>query len=256
MSAPKAGPSDHLNSPDHRTRVAAARRGRTQRRLFASALSLIAEKGLAATTIDDVISHANVARGTFYNYFPSPECLVRELAIAIANELIRMAEPVVQTFDDPAERVSAGIRIVVRLAVTHRAVAAFLVRLGWPDTAGPDLLLQFVRRDLADGVGAGRFADIPLTLALNVVAGTVVGATHHMLQPGGDPAFPEWSAAASLRGLGLDDATARRIATLPLPPVDPLPDGLLAATLGGDLGAVPRRACADPPFDQDPGDPS
>ena len=95
-----------MQTNDHRHRVAAERRERMRARLLASAMRLVAEKGPAATSIDDVISAAEVSRGTFYKYFPSPDALVRELAIEIANELIGMAEPVVRSYDDPAERVS------------------------------------------------------------------------------------------------------------------------------------------------------
>ena len=206
-------------------------------RLFASTLILVSEKGADGTSIDDVISHAKVARGTFYKYFPSPDALVHDLALELANELIRMAEPVVQTLSDPAERVSAGIRIVARLAVIHPPVAGFLVRLGWPETRGPDLLLQYLQRDLAEGIRTGRFDQLPMGLALNIVAGLVLGATHCMLQPECQPDFPELSAAAALRGLGMDARTAQRIASRPLAPVDPLPEGLLVATLGLQLGA-------------------
>jgi AcrR family transcriptional regulator len=234
-----------MSLPDHRPRVAAERRERMRLRLFASTLILVAEKGAAETSIDDVISHAKVARGTFYKYFASPDALVHDLALELANELIRMAEPVVQKLSDPAERVSAGIRVVARLAVIHPPVAGFLVRLGWPETRGPDLLLQYLQRDLAEGIRAGRFQDMPMGLALNIVAGLVLGAAHCMLQPECPADFPELSAAAALRALGMDARTAQRISSQPLAPVDPLPDGLLVATLGLLLGA-PGDASPDP----------
>jgi AcrR family transcriptional regulator len=41
-------------------------------RLLASAMQLVAEKGAAATSIDDVIGAADVSRGTFYKYSPRP----------------------------------------------------------------------------------------------------------------------------------------------------------------------------------------
>ncbi len=215
---------------DHRQRVAAERRERMRARLFASAMKLIAEKGPAATSIDDVISAAEVSRGTFYKYFPSPDALVRELAIEIANELIRMAEPVVQSYDDPAERVSCGIRLVARLAIDHPLAAAFLVRLGWPDARGPNVLLDFVRRDLTEGIRQGRFTRMPIALALNIVAGAVLGATHCMLEPGCESDFAEQSAAAALRALGVDARSAERISTSPLRPVEILSRSLLTQT--------------------------
>jgi AcrR family transcriptional regulator len=100
-------------------------------RLLTTALRIGAEKGPATLTIDDVILGAEVSRGSFYKYFPSTDALLRELATQIANELICMAEPLVLSFDDPAERVASGIRLVARSAIDYPAVAAFLVRMGW-----------------------------------------------------------------------------------------------------------------------------
>lgn len=185
-------------------------------RLLAGAMALVADKGPGALSIDDVISAAEVSRGTFYKYFDSPEALVRELAVDIANELICLAEPLVQGHVDPAERVSCGMRVVSRLARVHPLAASFLVRLGWPDARGPQLLLDFVERDLAQGLRQGRFVPMPMALALNIVAGSVLGAANSMLAPGCEPDFAEQSAAAALRALGLDGAEARRVATLPL----------------------------------------
>ena len=213
-------------------------------RLLASAMKLIAEKGPAATSIDDVISAAEVSRGTFYKYFPSPDALVRALAIEIANELIAMAEPVVLSYEDPAERVSSGMRLVARLAIDHPLAATFLVRLGWPDARGQNMLLDFVKRDLTEGIRQGRFTRMPIALALNIVAGTVLGATHSMLAPGCDSDFAEQSAAAALRALGVDAKSAARIASRPLKPVEILSDGLLTET--SKLSTAPAAEVPQP----------
>ena len=215
---------------DHRPRVAAERRERMRARLLASAMRLVAEKGPAATSIDDVISAAEVSRGTFYKYFPSPDAMVRELAVEIANELMGMADPVVRGYSDPAERVSSGIRLVARLAIDHPLAATFLARLGWPDARGPNMLHDFVKRDLAEGIRQGRFKRMPIALALNIVTGAVLGATHSMLEPGCEADFAEQSAAAALRALGLDAQSAERIAKSPLKPVEIRSEGLLIET--------------------------
>ena len=54
--------------------------GRRQRRsaeirerLFRSALRLFAQKGFAATTVEDITYAADVGKGTFFNYFPSKD---------------------------------------------------------------------------------------------------------------------------------------------------------------------------------------
>jgi AcrR family transcriptional regulator len=45
----------------------------TKERLYRAALSLFAERGLAATTVEDITQAAGVAKGTFFNYFRTKE---------------------------------------------------------------------------------------------------------------------------------------------------------------------------------------
>jgi AcrR family transcriptional regulator len=220
-----------MSVQDHRPRVAAERRERMRLRLLSTAVRIGAEKGPAAITIDDIVVGAEVARGSFYKYFPSTDALLREVATQIANELIRMAEPVVLGFDDPAERVAVGIRLVSRTAIGHPAVAAFFVRLGWPDVRDPDILLDFVRRDLSAGIRRRRFARMPITLALNVVAGAVLGATHCMLHDDCEADFAEQTAAAALRALGIEPGEAKTLSTRRLPAVEWPASGLFAETV-------------------------
>ncbi|TCI11332.1 TetR/AcrR family transcriptional regulator [Dyella soli] len=237
--------SDPMESQDHRPRVAAQRRKRMRSLLLSSTLQLVAEKGPSSTSIDDVIAAAGVSRGTFYKYFPSPEALVQELALEVAKDLVFLADPVVRQRDDPAERVSCGIRLVCRLALHHPAAAAFLVRLGWPDTQGPNLLLDFVRRDVEEAMKRGRFRTIPLPLALNMVSGAVIGAIHCMLKPGCEQDFAEMTAAVTLRALGVAGKTADALAYKPLASIDAFPQGLLSVTSPASGGA--RRGKAGPP---------
>jgi AcrR family transcriptional regulator len=201
-------------------------------RLLTTALRIGAEKGPAALTIDDVILGAEVSRGSFYKYFPSTDALLRELATQIANELICMAEPLVLSFDDPAERVASGIRLVARSAIDYPAVAAFLVRMGWPDVRAPDVLLDFVQRDVSAGIRQRRFANMPITLALNIVSGSVLGAAQCMMYADCESDFAEQTAAAALRALGLERDEAKKLSSRRLGTVEWPADGLFAETLG------------------------
>jgi AcrR family transcriptional regulator len=58
-----------LPSADRRQRRSADIR----ERLFRAALQLFAEKGIAATTVEDITNAADVGKGTFFNYFPSKD---------------------------------------------------------------------------------------------------------------------------------------------------------------------------------------
>lgn len=48
----------------------------TWRTIRAAALTLSEERGFDAVTIDEIAAAANVARGTFFNYFESKEAVV------------------------------------------------------------------------------------------------------------------------------------------------------------------------------------
>lgn len=216
-----------MQKEDHRIRVAAERRERMRRRLFESTLLLVAEKGPAATSIDDVIQSAEVSRGTFYKYFDTPELLYEELALLLAREMVLMAEPAVLQLKDPAERVAAGMRLVIHLAVANRQVGGFVVRLGWPGGVNLHALEEFVQRDLKDGIAQQRFMDMPLRLGLNIVSMTVFGAIHAMLAPRAPRGFVEQAVASALRALGIKSQEALRISTMELPAPRALEDGLL-----------------------------
>ena len=51
----------------------------TKERIFKVALKLFKQKGLEATTVDEIAEKADVAKGTFFNYFPRKEAVLAYL---------------------------------------------------------------------------------------------------------------------------------------------------------------------------------
>jgi AcrR family transcriptional regulator len=106
----------------------------TRQALLHAALSLFREKGYDATTVEEITEQADVAKGTFFNYFSSKEALLGELALW-SMEQLRAALDVSQ--GAPVSPV-ARIKLLMRLAheqaqrdikLIHRA---FVVRLCKP----------------------------------------------------------------------------------------------------------------------------
>ncbi|WP_368907000.1 TetR/AcrR family transcriptional regulator [Serratia marcescens] len=56
--------------------------------LMDAAQKLFIEKGFEATTISDIVRDANVAKGTFYHYFPSKNEMLSALRIRFTNHFI------------------------------------------------------------------------------------------------------------------------------------------------------------------------
>lgn len=77
--------------------------------LTAAALEVFAEKGFAATRLDDIAAHAGVSKGTVYLYFDNKEALFKaaveaamtaplEAAEALASETVRPAGELLREF--------------------------------------------------------------------------------------------------------------------------------------------------------------
>lgn len=214
---------------DHRTRVAAERRERMRSRLQESALQIIAAEGAAGLSVDRLIQHAGVSRGTFYKYYDAPVALVRELALGISNELIEHAEPLVQQVEDPAARIALGLRSLMHTCSVVPVLGHFLVHLGWHDMNQQHLMFDYVSRDLLEAQRLGRLQAMSPELALGLVAASAIAGIQVMMRASSNTRdMPEQTAAAILRALGMPAGQAELVVSQPMPEV-PLPaTGLIA----------------------------
>src|SRR5437879_1555790 len=64
-----------LEAPGRRQR----RREETAQRILSSAVRLFEQRGYSTTTVEQITEAADVAKGTFFNYFPSKEHLLLSL---------------------------------------------------------------------------------------------------------------------------------------------------------------------------------
>jgi AcrR family transcriptional regulator len=196
--------------------MAAEQREKTRARLLASALLVFSQKGPHEPVIDDVIAHAGMARGSFYNYFKTNEELLAAVAGAVTDELLAAIDPVVVAIADPVARVATGARLLLRAVRQFPLLGAFLSRLPMP-TANSGLAgIGFLARDLQAGVAAGRIGVAP-AVALSVTIGIVFSAALSLSRETLADDYPEAVAQALLRGLGVEPGEAARIAALPLP---------------------------------------
>jgi AcrR family transcriptional regulator len=69
----------------------------TRERIAHAALGLFRERGFVAATIDEIAQRADVAKGTFFNYFPRKEAVLAHVASA---ELDRLEELVDQALGE------------------------------------------------------------------------------------------------------------------------------------------------------------
>ena len=208
--------SPQHNAPRAGTRVE-RRKVRTRAGLLAAARQLFAARGMERTTIAQIAEHADIAIGSFYNYFRTKDELLdalleEELSAQLALLELRQAH-----VKDPAEKISIAHRHLVRVAQSDSDWAWLLVRLEVPFRVAWSVLGQSARSDLRSAIEAGRFHVADPALALNASGGALFAVIHAQLVGEGSEQADVLHAEGVLRSFGLDRSEAAEIARRPLP---------------------------------------
>jgi AcrR family transcriptional regulator len=168
------------------TEVTQGRRERkkeeTRRRITLAALELFHEKGFEATTVDEITERADVAKGTFFNYFPRKESVLA----ALSEEWMERAEEhAAQHGRTASERILALFGGVAESYGQDRALAGMLLRVSMERMVCPEPdvsrsgLYQRVVQVVQDGQESGEFrpelsADSVFGVVASVFLGTLV----------------------------------------------------------------------------------
>ncbi len=198
------------------------RKARTRRALLAAGQRLFGEQGFDATTVAEIAETADVAIGSFYNYFDTKDELLAALLQETLAEHLRRMQARRAGIDDPAEAISVAHRHFVRLASEEPGWARLLVRLDVPYRVTDDVLGRPAMRDLRAGIAAGRFQVADPRLALRASGGALIAVMHAVLLGELGKRADCEHAEGVLRSFGLDPAEAAEIARRPMPgAIDP-----------------------------------
>jgi AcrR family transcriptional regulator len=194
--------------------------GRRERRKLATrdalldaARSLLVSRSMDALGVDEIVERADVARGTFYNYFADKDALERELAsqsrARIEGEIARVNEGV----SDAAERIARAFLSVLHLGISAPQQATAMMRL-FPRATDPAAPINSgVRRDAAEGMTQGRIVATSEDAVVACVMGVFTAGVNRALDlPAGRVReFAQGLGTILLHGLGLKRAEAERI---------------------------------------------
>ncbi|WP_334001983.1 TetR/AcrR family transcriptional regulator [Burkholderia cepacia] len=154
--------------------------------LMAAAERLFLAQGVEATTISEIVEHAQVAKGTFYHYFESKSDMLAALAQRYTASFLDRLQHAVDACDadDWHARLRAWIRTNIETyATTYRTHDIVYANHHHHDRANADknAILEQLGEILDGGARAGtwRLAH-PQVTALLIYAG-VHGATDHII---------------------------------------------------------------------------
>jgi AcrR family transcriptional regulator len=191
-------------------RRAEARRTERQQSLVAAAIAAFIERGVEATTVDDVVRRAGAAKGTFYLYFRTKDDIINAVAESLVARVADAIEAVLITPTPAPERIRAlsrAINAVGRepyelelVAVLHRPEnRAIHDRMG---DRILDHLAPLLSRVIEDGIAAGDFVRQDPDRSARFVL-SCLDALHDIVGSAEDlPSVTDDLDAFVLRGLG------------------------------------------------------
>ena len=132
----------------------------TKRRIFVAALQLFHDKGFEHTTVDEITERADVAKGTFFNYFPRKESV---LAYLSEEWLERVEEQAAQKHLLAADRITGFFVAVASAYGENRTLAHLVVHAGMQqmfcseDLQSRGRLVSLVKDAVSEGQASGEF---------------------------------------------------------------------------------------------------
>jgi AcrR family transcriptional regulator len=132
----------------------------TKRRIFVAALELFHDRGFEHTTVDEITERADVAKGTFFNYFPRKESV---LAYLSEEWLERVEEQATQKHLLAADRITGFFVAVASAYGENRTLAHLVVHAGMQqmfcqeDLQSRSRLASLVKDAVSEGQASGEF---------------------------------------------------------------------------------------------------
>jgi AcrR family transcriptional regulator len=191
-----------------------------RRRIHAAAMKLFAERGVTKVSISDLAAAAGMARGTIYSHVPDVDGLFEAVAAQLAREMTALVVAGFAGVNDPAQRLSIGVRQYIRRAHEEPLWGRFMGRFGLSPTVMETVMGSEPLSDLQAGISSGRYGISPeqLPAMVAILSGGTLAAMLPVLD-----GHATWREAGSevaelmLVALGVDRSEARQLARCDLP---------------------------------------
>ena len=155
----------------------ASRKERKRQNLLAAAYGLFTEKGVAKTSVDEIVRRANVAKGTFYLYFQDKDQLLQQLVYDISARVLEEAYAWLEARRTPdfVENVLLMLDYIIEYFKRNKLVLRLVERIfSWPMVARQmsersDPLWDRLMSDLERSPQASRYSEEELFRIIFVI---------------------------------------------------------------------------------------
>lgn len=176
---------------------------RTRRQLLDAGRNLIAAKGVAGLRVQEVTELADVALGTFYNYFPSKTELLEAIILETLTELASFTIDADGSDADPADVVAVACLRVVGLATHDPELARLVVNIAHSEALFGQAVHPHARTAVDRGVSTGRFSVPDTDILLTTIIGGAFALIREVLDGRHGQHAPEAFSRCALATLGI-----------------------------------------------------
>ncbi|MCX2930017.1 TetR/AcrR family transcriptional regulator [Mycobacterium sp. CVI_P3] len=188
-------------------------RERTRRQLLDAGRTLIAAKGVPGLRIQEITEQADIALGSFYNYFPSKEEFLEAIITESLSDLASATISNVDDATDPAEVVALANLRVIRLAYAEPDFARLIVNIGHSEALFGAAVHPHARVAVERGIASGRFDVADVEVLLTTVIGGAFALIREILDGRHGDHAERAFARLVLAALGLSAAEAKAVVT-------------------------------------------
>ena len=195
------------------------RRNNTKKSLLESARALVEERGSDRISIQEITQRADVATGTYYNYFENKHEIFLAVADNIREEMAEDLEPIRIKIKDPAMRVTMTLRYYFNQAITNQEWKDFISRTGLENEVILSQADKQALSDIEDGIKGGRFRVDDPKFTRSLINGMVKHVVLSIRDQVIDRKAIDYAIRSILQMLGLPELVSQALTQTPLPPI-------------------------------------
>ena len=205
---------------ERRAEIGRERRAKTRARLLKAAFELLGREGGRSTRIEEICQTANVARGTFYNYFTSADDLFRALTFEISHDFNDATRAVIRRVPAGAIRSAFALRYYLHKARDDHEWGWAMVNLSAGGPIFGEETCNYATDSIREGMITGQFNIPSVEIGCDLMMGTTLAAMMSLVRSHCDDSYPEAIVAQILRGLGVSETLIGKCISPQLP--DPI----------------------------------
>ena len=187
--------------------------------MLESARDLVAERGSDRISIQEITKRADVATGTYYNYFETKRDIFVAVALHLRSQMQQDLEPVRNKIKDPAMRVTITLRFYFNQAFSHYEWREFTKNTG----LSRELVLhqpeEEALHDIKEGIKGGRFRVDDPSFTQSLIIGMVKHVISQIESGEANEACIDFAIRSILQMLGLPELVSQALTQTPLPPI-------------------------------------